>query len=94
MKTQFEGLKKGNSNHNGPTLANTSKPEPNFSTLQVAARNAAHLLCSIAKLPSLELKTLSKQLLGYLPLDMEHLLKGEGTVQLNFLNLIVKMSSF
>jgi hypothetical protein len=89
MKTQLEGLKKGNSNHNGQTLTNTTKPEPSFSTLEVAACNAAHLLCSIAKLPSLELRTRSKQLLGYLRLDMEHLLKEEGIVQLSSLNLIV-----
>jgi hypothetical protein len=29
-----------------------------------------HLFCSLTKLPSLELKTRPKQLLGYLPLDV------------------------
>jgi hypothetical protein len=31
-----------------------------------------HFLCSVAKLPSLELKTQPKQLLGYLPLYIMH----------------------
>ncbi len=41
-----------------------------FSTLEVAACHAMHLLHSIAKQPNLKLKTWSKQLLGSLPLDI------------------------
>jgi hypothetical protein len=41
-----------------------------FSTLEVTACNAKHLLSSIAIRPNLELKTLPKQLLGSLLLDV------------------------
>ena len=41
-----------------------------FSTVEVAACHAMYLLRSIAIRPNSELKTLSKQLLGSLPLDI------------------------
>jgi hypothetical protein len=46
------------------------EPWAKFSTLEVAACHAMHFLHSIAIWPNLELKTRSKQLLGYLPLDI------------------------
>ncbi len=45
-------------------------PWAEFSTLEVAACHAMHLLRSIAIWPNLELKTQPKQLLGCLPLDI------------------------
>ncbi len=46
------------------------KPWAKFSTLEVAACNGMHLFCSIAMRPNLELKTLPKQLLGSLQVDI------------------------
>ncbi len=46
------------------------EPWAEFSTLQVAACSAMHLLCRIAIRPNLELKTPPKQLFGSLPLDI------------------------
>jgi hypothetical protein len=46
------------------------EPWAKFSTLGVAACNAMHFLCSIAIWPNLEFKTLPKQLVGYLPLNI------------------------
>ncbi len=46
------------------------KPWAEFSTLEVAACHATHLLHNIAILSNLELKTQHKQLLGSLPLDI------------------------
>jgi hypothetical protein len=54
----------------GQTLADRDKPRAEFSTLEVAACHAMHLLHSIAIWPNLELKTRPKQLLGSLPLDI------------------------
>ncbi len=48
----------------------TGKPWAEFSTLEVAACHATHLLHSIAIRSKLELKTRPKQLLGSLPLDI------------------------
>ncbi len=48
-----------------------NKPWDEFSTLEVVACHAMHLLRSIAIRPYLELKTQPKQLLGSLPLDIE-----------------------
>jgi hypothetical protein len=46
------------------------KPWAEFSTLEMAACHAMHLLHSIAIRPNLELKTQPKHLLGYLQLDI------------------------
>jgi len=46
------------------------EPRAEFSTLEVAACLAMHLLHSITIWPNLELKTRPKQLLGSLPLDI------------------------
>jgi hypothetical protein len=62
------------------------EPLAEFSTLEVAACHAMHLLPSIAIWPNLQLKTQPKQLLGSLPLDivLPVLTEGEGSVQLTF----------
>jgi hypothetical protein len=54
----------------GTNFSWQDKPWAEFSTLEVAACHAMHLLHSIAIRPNLELKTRSKQLLGSLPLDI------------------------
>ncbi len=46
------------------------EPWAEFSTLEVAACHAMHLLHSIAIWPNLDLKTQPKLLLGFLPLDI------------------------
>ncbi len=54
----------------GTNFSRQDKPWAEFSTLEVAACHAMHLLHSKAIRPNLELKTRSKQLLGSLPLDI------------------------
>ncbi len=56
------------------------EPWAEFSTLEVAACHAMHLLHSIAIWSNLELKTRPKQLLGSLPLDIA--LPGWGQISL------------
>ncbi len=54
----------------GQTLADWTYPQAEFSTLEVAACHAMHLLHSIAVHPNLELNTQPKQILGSLLLDI------------------------
>jgi hypothetical protein len=57
------------------------KPWAVFSTLEVAACHATHLLRSVAVWSNLELKTLPKQLLGSFLLDIALPANGDGYVE-------------